>query len=1000
MTFALMTLTGCDDDKQNQLPTINVTAPDSIDERSQVSLSAAATDPDGTIDSYQWLQTQGPEISFTQNGKSISFTVPEVSENTPLSFTITAVDNDGESVSADLTTIINQINLAPVFEASTTPNMIDERVEASLSILAIDSDGTVDSYLWEKVEGPELEFTQDANTISFVAPDVLEDTSLIFNVTALDNEGLSASTQVSTLIKHINRVPIVENTDINIEFNTSEIFTLAASDPDGDVLTASISGQSSLGSLELIDADMHQFEYTSATDNISQDSFNITMSDNVDSATATITFTIVDSSAPNVISITPETNSERVSVDTKITVQFDDIMANIDANTDNNCLGAIQLSFDNFQTCTPFSISATEQKQFTLTPTTLEFDKTYQVKVSEGATNFYGVSAQETIASTFRTENGDLQITELSSSKYWSDNRWLEIFNGTSSDINLADYAIHTASVDLDIYAESGLQVFPLPAKVLVSGDYIIIQGRFGNGFWQSSVEESSQLALIGNSTDNIRPYWGESGFIELLNQNETETIDFVRFGDSLQVPVSANQWEQSTSGPLIQEQLGMSLVRAMKAGDTNTGNDWRAAQFMTPGGQNDIDCFEDLDNDGIPDCAEQEGATFAGLPLYEWGARSGIKDIFIEVDYMQSDDPGITPHQEALQRVVDVFAEQDYAVHFDVGDLYHQEEGTSASHFDLGGGNEVEFYLQTLFTSSEAAPSIIDHKTKHSDIRRKPIFHYMLMANTQQADGSPGSSGYAEINGNDLFISIGNWGLNMDTETSRNMTINFQSSTILHELGHNLGLRHGGDEDINNKPNHLSSMNYLYQLDGLPTIGQREGDRYYKRFFSDNLNCNLANNELFNSFTVSPEEFLMDYSSGASADIDENLLNENLGFGFINSSSVDFNCNGSFEVNLANQDVNMNGSSTDVLKDVDEWALVDLQFTRFWSGNVSGADQHSKTDKLPQNVMNDDRQATIKEERPTQAFFQELLMINHEQILLFIRGNLYIVTLTWLQSK
>jgi hypothetical protein len=40
-----------------------------------------------------------------------------------------------------------------------------------------------------------------------------------------------------------------------------------------------------------------------------------------------------------------------------------------------------------------------------------------------------------------------------------------------------------------------------------------------------------------------------------------------------------------------------------------------------------------------------------------------------------------------------------------------------------------------------------------------------------------------------------------------------------MHELGHNLGLRHGGDEDSgddlegwkNNKPNYRSVMNYLY---------------------------------------------------------------------------------------------------------------------------------------------------------------------------------------------
>ncbi len=42
-----------------------------------------------------------------------------------------------------------------------------------------------------------------------------------------------------------------------------------------------------------------------------------------------------------------------------------------------------------------------------------------------------------------------------------------------------------------------------------------------------------------------------------------------------------------------------------------------------------------------------------------------------------------------------------------------------------------------------------------------------------------------------------------------------------MHELGHNLGLQHGGADDWNNKPNYLSVMNYLFQQDGL-TVPER----------------------------------------------------------------------------------------------------------------------------------------------------------------------------------
>ena len=45
-----------------------------------------------------------------------------------------------------------------------------------------------------------------------------------------------------------------------------------------------------------------------------------------------------------------------------------------------------------------------------------------------------------------------------------------------------------------------------------------------------------------------------------------------------------------------------------------------------------------------------------------------------------------------------------------------------------------------------------------------------------------------------------------------------------MHELGHNLGLKHGGDNHGNRKPNYLSIMNYAFQMRGLK-IGGADGN-------------------------------------------------------------------------------------------------------------------------------------------------------------------------------
>jgi hypothetical protein len=74
---------------------------------------------------------------------------------------------------------------------------------------------------------------------------------------------------------------------------------------------------------------------------------------------------------------------------------------------------------------------------------------------------------------------------------------------------------------------------------------------------------------------------------------------------------------------------------------------------------------------------------------------------------------------------------------------------------------------------------------------------------------GNTGASGSAEILGNDAIISLGNFDRGIGN-------LDQQAGTLLHELGHNLNLRHGGDVDKNCKPLYLSVMNYAYQFEDL----------------------------------------------------------------------------------------------------------------------------------------------------------------------------------------
>lgn len=78
-------------------------------------------------------------------------------------------------------------------------------------------------------------------------------------------------------------------------------------------------------------------------------------------------------------------------------------------------------------------------------------------------------------------------------------------------------------------------------------------------------------------------------------------------------------------------------------------------------------------------------------------------------------------------------------------------------------------------------------------------------------SNGVPRSnSGESDLLGGDVMVTLGRWDDFTGTEF-------MQASTLMHELGHNLALRHGGTAtEPNCKPNYQSIMSYLFQVRGL----------------------------------------------------------------------------------------------------------------------------------------------------------------------------------------
>jgi len=89
--------------------------------------------------------------------------------------------------------------------------------------------------------------------------------------------------------------------------------------------------------------------------------------------------------------------------------------------------------------------------------------------------------------------------------------------------------------------------------------------------------------------------------------------------------------------------------------------------------------------------------------------------------------------------------------------------------------------------------------------------------ASTKSGQPQPGQSGMAELPGNDSIVSLGH--VLTDAHKFNNPSLIPQvllGGTFMHELGHNFGLLHGGDDGVTFKPNFLSVLNYNYQFTGI----------------------------------------------------------------------------------------------------------------------------------------------------------------------------------------
>jgi hypothetical protein len=284
-----------------------------------------------------------------------------------------------------------------------------------------------------------------------------------------------------------------------------------------------------------------------------------------------------------------------------------------------------------------------------------------------------------------------------------------------------------------------------------------------------------------------------------------------------------------------------------------------------------------DTDGDRLNDYAESFGFG-GGLDLTALGANARRKDIFIEADYY----PGLQPTQAMLNRVINAFANAPVT----------NPDGSTGITLHM----VVDQQIAAADADSDLNPIWTDFdviKAKYFAAARAPYFHYMLFANRYAGGSSSGIS--RGIPAHDFVVTLGFIGGGTELQ---------QAGTLMHEMGHNIGLRHGGNDDSNYKPNYLSIMNYEYQFYGFG-IGGLNNVLDYSRVRVASFN-ELSVNEVSAFTPVAPTtEVDLARISGLRFNNVQVVGNA--------STNLDFNANGSIQAASYALDFNRSGAANNV---------------------------------------------------------------------------------------
>ncbi|MGI0057862.1 MAG: hypothetical protein ACREAK_10895 [Nitrosarchaeum sp.] len=188
--------------------------------------------------------------------------------------------------------------------------------------------------------------------------------------------------------------------------------------------------------------------------------------------------------------------------------------------------------------------------------------------------------------------------------------------------------------------------------------------------------------------------------------------------------------------------------------------------------------------------------------------------DLYYEIDWMVGHKPG----DDVISAVNNTFAASNYVSTNGVqGITFHAQLSEEIPHVNAiiwpgtktsPGFDQLKYWWFGNATErGYIVPTEVPGDWTNSKRSMKAqVFHYTIFIHQQSGAANSGLSGIAEMPGNDAVISLGSFVGKVGTK-------DHQKASLLHEIGHNLYLDHGGNDAVGCKPNYLSVMNPSLQF-------------------------------------------------------------------------------------------------------------------------------------------------------------------------------------------